>query len=651
MPKALHLQHRAFLSYSHADTRWAKWLHGKLEAFRIDKDLVGRSTPMGPVPRSLRPVFRDREDFTAGHTLSDQTLAALDASAALIVVCSPAAARSRYVNEEVRLFKQRHPGRPVVPVIVAGTPNVAEPSFVVPSPLVGEGQGGREPQTSAVVDPPTPNPSPRGGGESGAASAAGEECFPPALRFEVAADGAVTERPAEVLAADVRATGDGRELALAKVVAALIGLHPDDVRKRQAIAESRRIRIAAAAVAVVAVLALVAGFLYWQHEQQLAREAEREKDRIAREAARDKQIADMRALLVQKLVGSSPAQAQAAPGAEKAVGDAVEAAAKGAEQGDARLRRALELLEAGKPQEAEPLFRAVAEDKERAARASDKEAAAAYRHLGAIAGLRDPKRAREAYGKAVALNSEDREALYWHGYLQMLAGQLTLAERDLTRLLHLSETAEDERGLYRAHLRLGEILLDRGDLAGARQRQDQAHKIARLKADQFLNDLEWQRDLSVSQEKIGAVLVALGNLPEALQSFRDSFALADKLAKADPGNAGWQRDLSVSFDRVGDVLVAQGNLGEALQSFRDSLALADKLAKADPGNAGWQRDVAISHGRVAMVLARQGSRAEAARAFEQGRAIIARLRQQSPDSASLPRDLAWFEAQIAALGK
>src|SRR5262249_47745250 len=37
----------------------------------------------------------------------------------------------------------------------------------VPSPLVGEGQGGGDPQTSKVKVPPTPNFSPQGGGESG----------------------------------------------------------------------------------------------------------------------------------------------------------------------------------------------------------------------------------------------------------------------------------------------------------------------------------------------------------------------------------------------------------------------------------------------------------------------------------------------------
>jgi hypothetical protein len=33
---------RAFLSYAHADSRRAKWLHGRLESFRFDKDLIDR---------------------------------------------------------------------------------------------------------------------------------------------------------------------------------------------------------------------------------------------------------------------------------------------------------------------------------------------------------------------------------------------------------------------------------------------------------------------------------------------------------------------------------------------------------------------------------------------------------------------------------
>jgi hypothetical protein len=37
-------KYRAFLSYSHRDTEWGKWLHKAIEGYRIDKDLVGRTT-------------------------------------------------------------------------------------------------------------------------------------------------------------------------------------------------------------------------------------------------------------------------------------------------------------------------------------------------------------------------------------------------------------------------------------------------------------------------------------------------------------------------------------------------------------------------------------------------------------------------------
>ncbi len=92
MSETVSFKYRAFLSYSHQDAGWAKWLHARLERFRIDKDLIGRETPLGPVPKTLRPIFRDREDFSGGHTLTEATVAALDASAALIVLCSTVSA-------------------------------------------------------------------------------------------------------------------------------------------------------------------------------------------------------------------------------------------------------------------------------------------------------------------------------------------------------------------------------------------------------------------------------------------------------------------------------------------------------------------------------------------------------------------------------
>ena len=217
-------KYRAFISYSHADTDWAKWLHRGLESFRIDKDLAGRETATGIIPTALRPIFRDRDDFTAGHTLTEQTLTALEASAALIVICSPSSAKSLYVNEEIRLFKSRHPGRPVIPLIVAGKPGDQE-----------------------------------------------LECFPPALKFKLDAKGRVTKRRVELLAADAREQGDGKDLALAKVIAGLLGLSSDDVfrrAERERRAAARRRRRVQAIVGVLAVLLVAAG-VGWLNQDYL----------------------------------------------------------------------------------------------------------------------------------------------------------------------------------------------------------------------------------------------------------------------------------------------------------------------------------------------------------------------------------------------
>lgn len=92
------LKYRAFLSYSHADTGVAMRVHRRLEGFHIDKVLVGRVTPTGPIPKALQPIFRDRNDFDAGSSLGPETGAALDNAAALVLLASPHAVRSKYVK-------------------------------------------------------------------------------------------------------------------------------------------------------------------------------------------------------------------------------------------------------------------------------------------------------------------------------------------------------------------------------------------------------------------------------------------------------------------------------------------------------------------------------------------------------------------------
>ena len=189
----------------------------------------------------------------------------------------------------------------------------------------------------------------------------------------------------------------------------------------------------------------------------------------------------------------------------------------------------------------------------------------------------------------------------------------------------------------------GDVLVTQGRSTAALTAYQASGAAARQLAETEPDNLDRQRDLSVSYNRVGDVLVAQGNLPEALNSYRDSLAIRDRLARADPGNAGWQRDLSVSYEKVGDVLVAQGNLPEALKSYRDSLAIADRLARADPGNAGWQRDLSVSLSRVAETLLKLGRKAEARplaeRALAQRQSAIARM----PDDPRLTSGLPYYQ--------
>jgi len=81
----------AFISYSHRDAEWARWLHRSIETYSVPRRLVGRenSSSGGILPRRLNPVFRDRDELPGASDLGLKIREALQASRFLIVICSP----------------------------------------------------------------------------------------------------------------------------------------------------------------------------------------------------------------------------------------------------------------------------------------------------------------------------------------------------------------------------------------------------------------------------------------------------------------------------------------------------------------------------------------------------------------------------------
>ncbi len=195
--------YKAFISYCHQDERWAAWLHRALESYHVPRKLVGSRTSLGKVPARIRPVFRDRDDLSSAADLSSTVNKALFESENLIVVCSPAAAASHWVKQEIREFTHFGRQKQIFCVIVDGDP-----------------------------------------AESGSVSA----CFPDAI-----AESGLQEP----LAADARKWADGKQLAKLKLIAGMLGVPLDQLRRRDL---QKRKKIwaltLAASIAVIAILVI-----------------------------------------------------------------------------------------------------------------------------------------------------------------------------------------------------------------------------------------------------------------------------------------------------------------------------------------------------------------------------------------------------------
>ena len=195
----------AFISYSHRDAAFGRRLHRRLENYALPRRLVGRKTAQGAIPRKLAPIFRDREELPAAHDLSTEVRAALKASRSLIVVCSPSSAASQWVGREIEVFRELHPGRPILAAVRDGEP---------------------------------------------------ADCFPKALHG-IGPDGAAIEP----LAADFRRGRDGEQLGLLKLVAGIIGLGLDELIQRDAHRRNQRVTaVTAAALAGMIVMGVLTGF-------------------------------------------------------------------------------------------------------------------------------------------------------------------------------------------------------------------------------------------------------------------------------------------------------------------------------------------------------------------------------------------------------
>src|SRR5215207_5130818 len=228
MPPPPVSRHLAYISYAEEDNRppgraWADWIKQTLETFPVPRNLVGRPTPVGPIPARISPVIKRAQ--IEGTTLPDVARQSLEQSRLLIVVCSPAAVRSAQVAEEIRYFKQLGRDR-ILAVIVAGERDASDPNH---------------------------------------------ECFPETLKYEVGRDGTIDREwrvhPITIDARkSARGSGQSDQLAQARqlLAAASLGVPPEALPneendERPVVSRARPGRARFATVLVVLSLLTAAG--------------------------------------------------------------------------------------------------------------------------------------------------------------------------------------------------------------------------------------------------------------------------------------------------------------------------------------------------------------------------------------------------------
>lgn len=116
-------EYYAFISYKREDKKEAKRLQHALEYYHLPNQLRQENPEL---PEYVRPVFRDMTDLEVGE-LSAQIHSALEQSHFLIVVCSPRAAASKWVNDEVEYFISLGKQDKIIPYIIEGVPHASNP--------------------------------------------------------------------------------------------------------------------------------------------------------------------------------------------------------------------------------------------------------------------------------------------------------------------------------------------------------------------------------------------------------------------------------------------------------------------------------------------------------------------------------------------
>lgn len=572
-------RYRAFISYSHRDSSWASWLHRRLESYRVPSRLVGQHTAAGITPRRLAPIFRDREELPSATDLGAKVREALAQSANLIVICSPASATSTWVQQEVLAFKRL--GR-------------AERVFCF------------------IVD-----------GEPGASALAGmedQECFSPALRYRLDAHGEPTGEPAEPIAADARVGKDGKRNAVLKLIAGMLDIGLDSLKRRELQRRNRRLTLIATAAliiaAVTASLAVIA--MQARHAADVARVAAERRQRQAENLV-DFMLGDLndklhqvdRLDIIEDVDDKAMTYFASLPDTDVT------------EQNLAQRAKVLEKIGhmrqvQGRLPDAIASFQAAS-------------------NIAASLAARAPEDASRQLQWARIL-AFIGQAHWYEGELDAAQSTLEQARDVLQRAQpHAQQNLELTFELEMVDNNMGHVLEARGMLDEAVVPYTNALGLSAALVAADPERADWASELGGAHNNLGKLALLRGDLADAIAEYRADDAIETALAARRPDDVSQRNAMLTTRAILGRTLALAGNDAEGMRNMQQAVDMAAELAKAHPDNSGFQEDLARYASQLAR-LRRLHGEADAAHALvTQSLSLVSALARDSPTDTSLQR--------------
>lgn len=620
----------AFISYSHADAKWAEWLHKSLERYRIPARLVGRETPAGIVPKKMFPVFRDRDELAGSSELGGALEQALAASRCQVVIASPNSARSRWVGEEIKYFKSLGRSSRVLALIVDGEPGATE-------------KGSPE-----------------------------REAFHEALRFKVDEAGTITSTPAEQVAADARKHADGKDNALLKLIAGILGVGFDELRQRELQARNRRLVIAASMASAVAAVTVVLAVLAMQARNDALRRQQQAEDLLQFMVGdlRDK-LEPIGKLAILDAVGKKAMDYFATLEKNDLTDAALASRAKALRQiGDVRTKQgdmagASEAVEQALALDQE-LVQRHPDDTESLANVADSEFAMGYAHYvkGEFEKARPWwERSGKTADRLLALQpGEDRwvaKVSEAHANMGALLYQLQNMgdarkeyEIGLDRLQPLLSRKPDDSPLLvlASDIRSGlwGIALATTDTESALTQAQECGKLRRhlssLQPDNagYKNSLAAANLVELYTESL--IRPVMADAP----ALRETLALTEELAKLDPDNIEYLRNRQIALNYLIDAHLSGEHVNAAEQASQQLLSLARDTYRRAPANAAVLDDLLGIMNQSAKLALLQKDRATALARIREVQALPLTPAQVKASTPSRWLDLALTDWLIAA---